>query len=646
MAVRVSVIIATYCSGPELDDVMAALDAQTMPSSDFEVLFVDDGSPDDTYQRLQEFATTRHNVRALQIEHSGWPGRPRNVAMSECSGDYILFVDHDDYVFPEALERMHSFATANSLDVVHGKEVVLGWAGPGWDTWRRQIPRGFDRSTFDCITPHKLYRRQFLVDHGIAFPEGRVRLEDFVLNGEVWSRTDAIGVLADYPCYQWRIHSGNAHKQAYDEDTYWRVFAESVQPILDHVPAGEKQTLLLVRWYRSRILERVGPVGDFASLSQERAQARVTTLLQQMSPFAPSVDAALTPADRTRAALLRRNDVAGLQQLARLDSGIRLVTSTCNVGIDGGTFRIRAEGHVGDASGTPVPFLADSGLTRELPEPLASRLSDAETSYSDGRDSSVVELVIRNRSDSVDWVLPSSGECSVSPYRDGSAQLRWRVDATLEPMTAAAGRPLADGRHEVFARVIGLGMARQNRVGATEVDPVALIQSDKAVMSKQSEAGHLIFVTSGRVREAVRAHLPSPAAVVATPARRDLRLHVLLPGLSVDSGTTTLTLEVAGEERLAALTHERRGVVAEAVLPLPAPGVHRVRARVDTGSPMRLTWIIVDRKRRHHTVRVVGPREARQARQASAARQTPRRLARLGLRARLRRPWTVLRREG
>src|SRR4051812_19719070 len=100
------------------------------------MIFVDDGSSDDTLARLRALAATRPHMVVDDIPNSGWPGRPRNVGTAQARGDYVFFADHDDYLFPEALERMHRFAVENDLDLVHPKEVVKGWNRPGWVAFR------------------------------------------------------------------------------------------------------------------------------------------------------------------------------------------------------------------------------------------------------------------------------------------------------------------------------------------------------------------------------------------------------------------------------------------------------------------------------------------------------------------------------
>ena len=76
MAPKVSVVVATYAPGEKLDALVRSVERQTLPADEFEVVLVDDGSPDDTWDRLQTLRDGHGNVRVERIEASGWPSRP------------------------------------------------------------------------------------------------------------------------------------------------------------------------------------------------------------------------------------------------------------------------------------------------------------------------------------------------------------------------------------------------------------------------------------------------------------------------------------------------------------------------------------------------------------------------------------------
>ncbi len=151
---KVSVIIAAYCPGEAVHRVIDSLDAQTLPQRDFEVIFVDDGSPDDTFARLQGFAATRPNMRVLRIKNSGWPSRPRNTGIEHARGEYLLFMDHDDSLFPDGLRRAYEFAADNHARYPQpqGKQderCLVGYVEPDG----RQYLECIDRMGIDRMLP-------------------------------------------------------------------------------------------------------------------------------------------------------------------------------------------------------------------------------------------------------------------------------------------------------------------------------------------------------------------------------------------------------------------------------------------------------------------------------------------------------------
>src|SRR5919202_1352552 len=120
---RVSVIVPVYNPGADIDDCIASLLGQSLPRSEYEVIFVDDGSTDGTPERLDGLAARHPNVRVEHIPNSGWPGRPRNVGIDLARGEHVYFVDNDDWITRDALRRLHATAEQDRADIVIGKVV-------------------------------------------------------------------------------------------------------------------------------------------------------------------------------------------------------------------------------------------------------------------------------------------------------------------------------------------------------------------------------------------------------------------------------------------------------------------------------------------------------------------------------------------
>ncbi|MEP7091588.1 MAG: glycosyltransferase family 2 protein [Nocardioidaceae bacterium] len=574
MSVQVSVVVPTFNSPPELDGLVASIDAQSLPWDAFEAVFVDDGSTDATYARLQEFARTRPYVRIHRIESSGWSGRPRNVGIRAATGEFVFFADHDDYLFPEALERMYAFATAHELDVVHPKEVVEGWKVPSWRTWQAQVPRisQLSSAVVQCNMPHKLYRRSFLVDHDVWFPEGRVRLEDFEPNAKAWARTDAIGVLADYPCYRWRIHETNTHKLALDLDVYWASFRRSVQPILEEVPPSAKRDVLLLRWYHSPLLKRVR---QLSRLDPEDVTWLLAVFTDLLPDFPPELEAQMAPADRARSALLRTGDRDALLALSVLDLGIGLAVHDLRTGWNEGRWEVTVRLHLVTADGSPFPVdVVDGRVMRRVPDGPRSAVDAGVWDLTEAVETGLAELVVRSRADKVDWILPSRSSSRVVTL-DGVTTLEIEVSSAVDPQRSALGGPLVDDVWDVYVRELSLGYTATHRLrGGPEHASTALVDGRAAMVYVASEA-FLSVDLVGRARS---------FSELAVPGRRALRhlpgagSRITLPRTHVWGETSIPGTVMVGRQVLAARLIGRNGR-ARIVTDERLTGPGRVRAR-------------------------------------------------------------------
>lgn len=110
---KISVIVPTYKPGSYLCDCMQSLADQTLDKSEFEVLIVQNGcgEPYTSYiQNLIDVSLNGLNVRVIRLEKGG-VSNARNTAMDQAQGEYIAFIDDDDYVSATYLEALlHSAA--------------------------------------------------------------------------------------------------------------------------------------------------------------------------------------------------------------------------------------------------------------------------------------------------------------------------------------------------------------------------------------------------------------------------------------------------------------------------------------------------------------------------------------------------------
>lgn len=100
---RVTVVMATFRPGPDLDVAVASIVAQTW--RDLEILLVDDCSGEESLARLQDLARTDDRIRVLQMPVNGGTYAIRNRALREATGEFVTFQDDDDWSHPERIER-------------------------------------------------------------------------------------------------------------------------------------------------------------------------------------------------------------------------------------------------------------------------------------------------------------------------------------------------------------------------------------------------------------------------------------------------------------------------------------------------------------------------------------------------------------
>ncbi|WP_170843198.1 glycosyltransferase family 2 protein, partial [Streptomyces oceani] len=257
---KVSVVVPLYNTGQTLLHGLRSLRAQTMAPTDYEIVYVDDGSTDDTVELLRADIAAHGPVpavRLLQIENSGWPGRPRNIGTDAARGEYVHYVDDDDWLAPEALERLYARARETDADIVIGRMAGHGRGAPRALFEKPLASSDLRTETvlLGSMTVHKLFRRSFLDRHQLRFAEGRVRLEDHLFTLRAYLLTSRVATVHDYTCYHWVRHTSGQHNISHRPIEPWS-YVESVRRVLalldapdTRVAPGRHHRRLTANWY-------------------------------------------------------------------------------------------------------------------------------------------------------------------------------------------------------------------------------------------------------------------------------------------------------------------------------------------------------------------------------------------------------------
>jgi poly(ribitol-phosphate) beta-N-acetylglucosaminyltransferase len=481
---KVSVVIPVYNPGRYIDDCIQSMLEQSLPADEYEVLFVDDGSTDDTPARLDRLAAEHSQVRVVHIPNSGWPGKPRNVGVNHARGVYVQFVDQDDTMTPEALERLYDLGAQNDADIVIGK-VTSDFRGVPHGVFRhtRDQVTIHDFPLIDSLTPHKMFRRDFLREHGIAFPEGKRRLEDQLYMVRAYFPAKTVSILGDYPCYFYRKRDDgkNAGTTRIDPHSYYANLREILDTVIANTQPGEFRDKLLRRFYR---VEMLGRLSEPSYLKHDdEFRGRLFSEVHQLAAdyITDGVERGLGGLLRLRSVLLRANRPAELLQLAtraaqlkghgRLET-LRWKGEQLHAGFSAwfdsakvptvpavvGTAEARA------ADGSELFTLLHRGdryfLDPQLSEALVERLVDVTTELPAFR----VQVSLRNRETAVEWIVPAKIRLEFDEAGERARPVL-RGIAILDPGRLAGGQSLERGMWDVWLRPMGAGLDRRIRLG-------------------------------------------------------------------------------------------------------------------------------------------------------------------------------------
>lgn len=214
-APSISIVIPIYNAERYLAECLASLGRQTF--RDFEVIAVNDGSTDGSLALLRRAEREYPFLRVIDQENGG-VSAARNNGMAAARGAYLGFVDADDYVAPNYLERLYRTC------VDTGAEISCCYYYYKFDApeflWKYpfRCHGVFDRTQAMNLLLHdtqmqglmwnKLFRRELFTENQILFPAMKC-LEDMIVMNQLFSHINRLAVI-DEPLYYYRKHGGSA----------------------------------------------------------------------------------------------------------------------------------------------------------------------------------------------------------------------------------------------------------------------------------------------------------------------------------------------------------------------------------------------------------------------------------------------------
>lgn len=174
--IKISIIIPVYNVENYLKRCLDSVCNQTL--KDIEIICVDDCSPDNSIKILREYAEKDSRVKIINFSENKGVSTARNTAINSAKGDYIGFIDSDDYINLDFYEKLYERAVKNNSDITKGADCELVYPdGTVFHTKQNEKIRE-NKIAFCYQFYTAIYKTVFLRKHHLNFPEDCSNFED------------------------------------------------------------------------------------------------------------------------------------------------------------------------------------------------------------------------------------------------------------------------------------------------------------------------------------------------------------------------------------------------------------------------------------------------------------------------------------
>lgn len=211
-SVKVSVIVPVYNVEKYILECIASLKSQTLKEIQF--ILVDDGSTDNSYELIKKSIRSDERFLLVHQTNSG-AGKARNKGISFATGEYIGFVDSDDFIDSTYYQKMYESAKKYNSDMVMlgcikttlGSTISLSFPGSPYSL------ETLSKISFNCIDyPYilenvflwnRIIKRELWLNNKLIVPENRVFAEDLLICTQMTVLSDRISCITE-PLYTYR----------------------------------------------------------------------------------------------------------------------------------------------------------------------------------------------------------------------------------------------------------------------------------------------------------------------------------------------------------------------------------------------------------------------------------------------------------
>lgn len=268
--IKVTIAIPVYNDDQFIERCIDSILNQTLDQEFIEIICVNDGSTDKSAEILENYAQNHSNVRVVHQENSGSPSGPRNKAIELAKGEYIYFVDADDYLGEEALERMYGVGEKYDCDIVVGKYKGINRNVPTAIFSRNpEYFTFFGSNAMYSISAQKMFKVSLLRRENIRFLENTNIGEDQPFTAPAYICSNGIGLVKDYDCYYLTgyVDSNRVQLTRQDKPFYkMHLFVYETLKAISSLPLDDEKVKRGLYQYWDRILN-----GEIQTILNRRA---------------------------------------------------------------------------------------------------------------------------------------------------------------------------------------------------------------------------------------------------------------------------------------------------------------------------------------------------------------------------------------
>lgn len=214
---KVSVVIPVYNVEKYLSKCLDSVCNQTL--KDIEIICVNDCSTDSSLSLLEAYAKKDKRIRIVNRKTNGGLAAARNSGLDVAEGEYVAFVDSDDYISLDFCEKLIEVSSNGKFDIIKGADIHVVYDDGKIDIWKQNEAIRENKTNFYAQVTTALYRTKFLKANKIKFYESIRICEDIVFVTQCSLLSESIKVIDDGIYYYLRREDSLDSEQYNDKKT-------------------------------------------------------------------------------------------------------------------------------------------------------------------------------------------------------------------------------------------------------------------------------------------------------------------------------------------------------------------------------------------------------------------------------------------